>query len=164
MRELKLIRTEMAESSQRPEAKLDEVTADVTALKDTTTTLAAEVGELRQENGEMRKQLDNLESQSRRNNMIIRGVDEPDHRETWEQCESTVRDKLSSTLGMGKDRIKNIPIERAHRLPKPGRQTEQLRDKPRDIIVKFSFFKDRDVVLEAARTKKPPAVYFMERT
>ena len=110
----------------------------------------------------MRKQLDNLESQSRRNNVIIRGVDVPDHRETWEQCESTVRDKLSSRLGMGKDRIKNIPIERAHRLPKPGRQTEQLRNKPRDIIVKFSFFKDRDVVLEAARTKKPPGVYFME--
>ena len=73
MRELKLIRTEMAESLQRLQAKLDEVTADVTALKDTTTTLAAEVAELRQENGEMRKQLENLDSQSRRNNVIIRG-------------------------------------------------------------------------------------------
>ena len=89
-------------------------------------------------------------------------MDEPDHRETWEQCELTVRDKLSSTLGMDKDRIKSIPIKRAHRLPRPGRQTEQLRDKPRYIIVKFSLFEDRDVVLEAARTKKPPGVYFMK--
>ena len=33
MKELKLIRTEIAEASQRLKAKLDEVTADMTALR-----------------------------------------------------------------------------------------------------------------------------------
>ena len=70
--------------------------------------------------------------------------------ETWEQCEELVRKTLSDKLDMDEDDVKQIPIERSHRLP--GRQRGG-RKYPRDIIVKFSFYKDRYRTLKAAHTK-----------
>ena len=51
---------------------------------------------------------------------------------------------------MDEDDVKQIPIEQAHRLPARQRGGRKY---PRGIIVKFSFYKDRDRTLQAARTK-----------
>ena len=99
-----------------------------------------------------------MKSQSRRNNLNVRGLADV-KRETWEQCEELVKKTLSDKLDMDEDDVKQIPIERAHRLP--GRQRGG-RKYPRDIIVKFSFYKDRDKTLQAARIKKPDGLFIME--
>ena len=51
----------------------------------------------------------------------------------------------------------SISIERAHRLP--GRRREGGK---RDVIVKFSFYKGRESILQMVRKKKPAGIFFME--
>ena len=61
-------------------------------------------------------------------------------KETWDQSEERVRGYISETLGIDDSSIK---IERAHRLPS--------KSSPRPLIVRFSFFKDKDRVLKRYR-------------
>ena len=91
---------------------------------------------------ETEKKNEQLEAQSRRENLKFYGMNE-DEDETWDQSETKIRDYLSTELNMDEARIK---IERAHRLPG--------KSKPRPIIVKFSHFKDKDAVLRKYRVKR----------
>ena len=71
--------------------------------------------------------------------MIIYGIEE-DHDESWETTEGKFREYVSRELNLNES---NIQTERVHRLRSKG--------KPSPIIVKFSFFKDRDLVLRKYR-------------
>ncbi len=51
---------------------------DIRPIKTDQTELKENVGLLQDENRRLRKRLDNMEGQSRRNNMIVRGVPEKD--------------------------------------------------------------------------------------
>ena len=90
-------------------------------------------GKFQKKNRQLRNKLDNLDGQSRRNNVIVQGIPESEGNETWAECEEAVKNCLQQDMGLDED----IRIERAHRLPKPY----AMRDKgyPRDIIVKLSF-------------------------
>ncbi|MEW8544943.1 MAG: hypothetical protein AB2693_15565 [Candidatus Thiodiazotropha sp.] len=85
---------------------------------------------------------EHLEAQSTRENLRLYGVDEMQN-ETWEDTEKLVREYISKDLDMDDT---DISIERAHRIPS--------REKPRPIIVKFSFYKDRDRILKTYRQKR----------
>lgn len=63
--------------------------------------------------------------------------------ETWDQSEQKVRDYIRTELELDEN---GIHIERAHRLPG--------KFKPRPLITKFSFYKDKDKVLGAYREKR----------
>ena len=104
----------------------------------------------------MRNKLDNLDGQSRRNNVIVQGIPESEGNETWAECEEAVKNCLQQDMGLDED----IRIERAHRLPKPY----AMRDKgyPRDIIVKLSFYKDKETILYQARSRKPKHIFIKE--
>lgn len=91
---------------------------------------------------EAEKKNENLEAQSRRDNLKFFGFQD-DGTETWEQSEDKVRDYIRTELNINDSDMK---IERAHRLPS--------KNSPRPIIVKFSFYKDRDSVLRAYRQKR----------
>lgn len=85
-----------------------------------------------------------LQAQSRRDNLRFYGfIDKRD--ETWEGSENTVRSYLTNDLLLDES---SIQIERAHRI---SRKTS-----PRPVIVKFSFYKDRNKVLNAYREKRKP--------
>ena len=86
--------------------------------------------------------VENLEAQSRHENLKFYNVPES-QKETWEESERKVRHYISETLHMDDTRIS---IERAHRLP--------ANNKPRPIIVKFSFFKDKDRILQEFKNLK----------
>ena len=62
---------------------------------------------------------------------------------TWEQFKGQVRKYLSQVLNVN---VSDMGIERVHRLP--GRSS------PRPIIVKFSHFKDKDLVLKKYRARR----------
>ena len=91
---------------------------------------------------ETEKKNENLEAQSRRDNLKFYGISE-EPGETWDQSEEKIRNYLSNELNIDEPRIK---IERAHRLPS--------KSSPRPIIVKFSHFKDKDAILKAYRNKR----------
>ena len=92
-----------------------------------------------------------MANQSRRSNVIMRGLAETP-RETWEQCEASVKEACVNKLGLDEDDVKNMHMERAHILP---RNRPNPQGHPKDIIVKFSFFKDKERIVKAARTKRP---------
>ncbi|XP_035660128.1 protein unc-13 homolog C-like [Branchiostoma floridae] len=97
--------------------------------------------------------VDNLENQSRRNNILIDVV--PDTKdETWDQCEQKVRDLLKEKLKLDP---KQIEIERAHR---NGRFQDGGR--PRPIVAKLLRFKDKDTIIKRAKYLKGSTIYMSE--
>ena len=97
-------------------------------------TLSVSVARLEARIAETEKKNEHLEAQSRRENLKFYGLND-EQGETWEQSEANVREYLTRDLGMN---VSDMGIERAHRLPS--------RSSPRPIIVKFSSFKDKDLV------------------
>lgn len=84
-----------------------------------------------------------LESHSRRNNLIFYNIPE-EAKESTSKTEDLIYTFLEEKLNMEAEEASNISIERAHRL---GKRKE---DKPRPIIVKLSFHKDKEHILSNA--------------
>ena len=114
-------------------------------------------------------ELENIENQSRRNNIKVFGIPEKDEKkgpELWEECEEVVKSEIESKLNMecGDDVI----IERAHRVGKRHAPIRHLPDgttvkvRPRPIIAKFLSWKDKEKIVKAARKIKPKQVQFLE--
>ena len=97
--------------------------------------------------------IDYLENQSRRNNLRIDGAKERAE-ETWADTEQALRKVLETDLKMPADHVKTIAIERAHRTG--GAQNA---DRARTVVVKFTNFKDRDSVIQAARANRHRGVF-----
>ena len=88
----------------------------------------------------------NLESHSRRNNLIFFGIPE-EVNETSAKTESLLYCFLGDELKLKEDEIDRISIERAYQLGKRNANGE----KPRPIIGKFSFYKNKEFILSNAR-------------
>ena len=138
----------------------DEIKEDIKNVKSKQNGLQQTVRELKEENEQLRSKLENI-GQSRRNNIIIRGLEEKGGREkeAWAECELSVRNCLRYKLGIDADRANQISIERAHRLLCKKRP---LGKGPHDVIVKMAFFKDKGEILSKAKEIKPEKMYFME--
>ena len=114
-------------------------------LCDNVKNLQKKVQDLSKKNQELYSKCENLEGQSRRQNLKFYNI--PDSAgESWDVNERKVRDYIQNDLGL---ETTNISIERAHRL--------HSRLKPRPVIVKFSFFKDKEMVLNTFRQKNRAA-------
>ena len=87
-----------------------------------------------------------LESHSRRNNLIFFGIPE-EVNETSAKTESLLYSFLGDELVFKEDDIDEISIERAYRLGKRNVNGE----KPRPIIAKLSFYKNKEFILSNAR-------------
>ena len=107
-------------------------------------------------------QMEYMENQSRRNNVKILGLREDKEKDTsWEETEKIVKNVIRNQLQIKED----IHIERAHRVGKPHplgshdhASDNDDADRPkltRPIIAKFTFWKQKEKVLRAARQKKP---------
>lgn len=94
------------------------------------------------------------ENQSRRNNLVIDGIEESE-RESWEVTEEKVRSLIENKLKLD-GRI--MPIERAHRMGRPD--TSGGRQRP--IVVKFLNYRDRCAILENAKKLKNTKIYINE--
>ena len=115
------------------------------------------MAELKNENRQLKQKLDNLDSHSRRNNLIIQGIPENQNQESWQKCEDAVLKCFEDELNIQEE----VAIERAHRLPKP-KQIKQRREGPRDIIIRLSFFKDKVTIMDKAREIKPKGLFVRE--
>ena len=83
-----------------------------------------------------------LESHSRWNNLIFYNIPEV-RQESSATTESLLYTFLEQNLDMGEEKTNEIPIERTHRL---GKIRED--NKPRPIIDKFSFHKDKEHIIK----------------
>ena len=110
-----------------------EMKQEVTAMKN-------DVEDLRKENHELKERLISLESQSRRDNLRFDGIPEAPS-ETWQQSEKAVRQVITD-LGLNEADIK---IARAHR------NGPSNSGRPRTILCKFQYFKDRESVFSAKK-------------
>ena len=123
--DLKSENVKLSDQNEKLPGKEDKLTTQVTELEISTNSL--------------NEKHEQLESQSRRQNLILYDIKESD-KETWEQSEQKVRDYIRDDLQLDDT---DIIIERAHRL--------NGKNKPRPLIVKFSFFKDNEIVLKKYR-------------
>ncbi|MES9880608.1 MAG: hypothetical protein ABW185_06975 [Sedimenticola sp.] len=88
--------------------------------------------------------IDNIEGQSRRNNLLFHGI-KGDANESWDVSERKIRNFITEELQMPEG--ETFDLERAHRLRLPGNRN----DGP--IITKFTKYKDRESVMNSARRK-----------
>ena len=78
--------------------------------------LQSENRQLKQQVENLENKLDYLEGQSKRNNVIIHGLEEDGRNESWAMAENKLRDFLRDNLGISQHDVDNMPIERAHRM------------------------------------------------
>lgn len=122
--------------------KIDSLTDSVLQLKSENEKLRDENQILRSEVTAMKDVLDKVENQSRRNNLRIDGIP-GSISENWTDTENKVRDFIKNELGLPDKEL--VEIERAHR----------VRSKNPAVcttVVKFSKYKDRECILNAANT------------
>ena len=108
--------------------------------------LTEDVNKLTQVANEEKERAINLESHSRRNNLIFYNIPEV-RQESSATTETLLYTFLEQNLDMAEEETNEIPIERVYRLGKIREDT-----KPRPIIAKFSFHKDKERILSSART------------
>nr|XP_027226834.1 uncharacterized protein LOC113818839 [Penaeus vannamei] len=123
------------EDSKKEIRKLSD---DNAALEQQLRGLSADTAEVKQSLMKATDRADYMEDQSRRNNLRISGIPE-ERNENWQQSHWKVSQFLRRHFNLTPD------LERAHRV---GKQ-----DKPRDIVVKFTRFQDRESVLQDRRSK-----------
>ena len=100
-------------------------------------------------------QVDYLDNYSRRNCIRIDGIQESPN-EDWKTTEAKVRDILKDKMNFD-DAI--IEIERAHRIGKPDTNRPKQR---RPAIVKFLRFKDREKIIQNAKSLKGSNLFIRE--
>jgi len=105
--------------------------------------LSERMQELEKERDTLRDNVSYLQSQTMRNNLIFTGVveDNTTGNEQPEITERKLRQHLQDAFKIARDVVDSIKFERVHR--SPGSPTP---GKVRNIVAKFTFFKERELV------------------
>lgn len=101
---------------------------------------------------DLQKSVVDLKSRSMRDNLVFSGIPERDD----EDCEEVIQNFLKTKLKL----VDDISFERVHRMGKK----DEFRTKPRRIVAKFSFFRDRELVrLQAPKKLKGSNIWVNEQ-
>ena len=149
----KIISKQLRELSLRiddQEQKIKSLNFDVGGMSD-------EMKHLKQVNESLLQKVDDLENRSRRNNLVLFGIEETQQKE---DCYKTVGDFLSF---IGREEDKNC-IERCHRTPTfqpPQKDAAHSKPRPRKIHIAFSSFVVKEKVRKAAieKLKNTKSIY-----
>ena len=157
--EVKTIKTSMEVQALEIGQMKSEFTALAREMDEKEKRLTEEIGilksKLKQERDHtsiLMEKIDDLENRSRRNNVVIHGIDECDN-ETWADAEAKVQDFFRNQLQVEFQGS----IQRAHRL---GKRRHDRR--PRPIIVCCSEWKDKDKVMLSSSRLKGSLSYISE--
>lgn len=85
------------------------------------------------------EQVEYLENQCWKNNLVINGLGPDEAEETWEETESRVQELLTTKLNLNAA----VKIERAHR----NGNFRGNEEKPRSVVIKLLCFKDKQLIL-----------------
>ena len=131
-------------------AVLEKTTSELNEVKKSNSLLKEQLNENKHVTHVLNSNVNDLEQYSRRNNVRIFGIKDPNPKETYQQTENIVLNVLNTKLGM---KISSGDIDIAHRI---GRFQ---RDGNRAIIVKFSSRKCKyAVIYNRKRLKGSPIV------
>ena len=157
VKEFKVLSEEVKELKASLEFSQAEI-EDIKKVTESVNTLDKKVDTIQVQLDQSSNLLDYLDNQMRRNNLRIEGVSEIEN-ESWEKTETLVKSTLADKLQFTPDQISNMTIERAHRVKSSG-MSHLSAHKP--IVVRFTSFKSRDVVLKACRIHKPAGLHVFE--
>ena len=98
-----------------------------------------------------------LEAQSRRSNIKFFNVPESETDGSSKETEKVVKRLLQNELKMSKDAVDHLEFERVHRIPtrQKADQADESSSKPRPIIAKLSFFKDKGRIFKHVKNIDP---------
>ena len=112
---------------------------------------------LEQENQKLKDNLCYLQSQSMRNNLVFCNIAE-DSNERPEGTETKLRQFMIDKLKMAADVVEKLQLERVHRMGAPNPKYEN-----RNIVCKFTFFKDREEVRKRSHNLKGTDYFIQEQ-
>ena len=137
-KQLEKVSAELEKSLELAHESIKTLTVQVDAQEKTISELEKGVNNLTKSASFEKERAIKLETHSRRNNLIFFGIPE-EVKETSAKTESLLYSFLGDELKLKEDDIDGISRERAHRLGKRNVNGE----KPRPIIAKFSFYKNK---------------------
>lgn len=144
------IKTSLSDIFTRLEA-LEHESKNLNTLEQEIVSIKSSTAHLTSQQETLQTRLDDLEDRSRRNNVVIHGIE--DSKESWQDTEEKALAALHSVLGV---EVSPSEVERAHRI---GTLSSS---KPRPIIMKFCSFKTRDKVLSARSKLKESGISVSE--
>jgi ribA/ribD-fused uncharacterized protein len=111
---------------------------------------------------QLHERIISMESQSRRDNLLIDGIPESGNKESSEDCLRLVRNFLQDHLKL--QNVENIRIVRCHRMGRPPSTGSGSgpQSRPRTIIMKFHWFGDRESVWQKRKLLKGTKLYLSE--
>ena len=104
------------------------------------------MADIQKVNSELKEEVLDLKSRSMRDNLIFRNIDDEKDENTEEVLKKFLADRL---------KINNVSFECVHRMKEKqiGAKTHAVK-KPRLIVAKFTFFKERERVRKSTRMLK----------
>jgi len=130
--------------------EIQDLKSNVADLRETTSIQQQDIFALIDDLGAEKARGVKLESHSRRNNLRFFNIAEQAN-ESYQDAEQALRKFLENDLGGGHDFATNISIERVHRTTAAKPPTTM---KPRPIIAKFSYFKEKERIRMMAKNLK----------
>lgn len=132
---------------------LDILQEEISCLRKTVSTMEIKVTELTKDNNELRASMLDLQVRSMRN-LIFTGIVETPNEDTEEK----LKNFLHREMNIPKEDVEAISFARSHRLGRiktfaeaiTSRPTSKAKPQPRPIIVKFDFFKQREMIRRLA--------------
>ena len=132
------------------------VKADNARLQEELRVLQAVLVKKDKEIAEIKAAVVDQRARSMKNNILLHNI--PEQRD--ENCETIMRTFLKNNTCLTKEDIGKIKIEKAHRVGLANTEKQEPK-KPRMIVVKLTYFKDRERILSAWATKKEEKDYQM---
>ncbi|XP_052222380.1 uncharacterized protein LOC127838566 [Dreissena polymorpha] len=142
-KELKKIWVALDDRVKRTDARVCALEEKVELVDVGATIVADRITQLEKERNELRDHVAYLKSQSMRNNLVFTNIPEDNSTgsEPPEVTERKLRNDLEEKLKIAKETADAMRFERVHRSP-----SHPVHGKVRNIIAKFTFFKDRELV------------------
>lgn len=144
--EYKIEIDEMKKKSKKQDLEMNAMKTQIRRLQRATEDLydvKYQIEDMEKENKILRNKVIDMQERSMRDNLIFTGINE-DNQQNFEDTEKLVQDLIKNKLDIQEE----IEIERIHRF---GRR---FGDRPRPIVVRFSRYKQRELIRKKARELK----------
>ena len=139
--ELVKLRSYVYENMKKSDEKLNTVSDRCDSVEYSVGVANDQLSHMHEENAKLKDDLLYLQSQSMRNNLVFANIEESNN-EMPAQTETILRSFLHEKLNLAKTYVDDIKFERVHRT----QQAPRIGNKPRNIVAKFTLYKDREHV------------------